>query len=247
MENVVVDRYYIVKLEDIGWCELERTANTYNEGRDLYKKIKDFFIDVPCKILFISYTEYEDGTGEEKIIWSKQLGKENDIRLMYELMYETIRQVKIKFHAYMRSQEKCEEFLFDFDHALEKVDFEKTSGEQRDDMLFERKMTRIKRRIIKAQLDVGGGCKEIYKSIMDETDRALGKIKSLEKAPERIPQATIDKYFKSLNLTSESLPLSYDIESEKICSKEDIIKQLEDSECGTLGELFKQKALKKAE
>lgn len=209
------EKYYLVRVEDLTWGVIERKIFDLKQAKIEYTRLKHKFKNVPCAVVLVS-VEVIDDEYTEKIVYKKQLG--SDV-LMLNLLkdvvnciekYDKLRQLHrdtyyeydVAPHGYGHSE------CFKIHHGLELLKLSQTTGEERDQILYNLEEALAIRRASKTEFSYSKMIKPLIEQMSKSVKSCIKQIESTEKANVRYTNS--EKGIRNYKSFFESLDLDYD-------------------------------------
>lgn len=135
------EKYFLIKVDGIGWGNFERKIYDFKEALKEYENIKANLVNVPCTVTLTSI-KIEDDNIIEKEIHKKALSQELDILNILKDMQECIIRFRKACTIHTRNR-NIDKDINNIYHGLELIKLSETSGEERDKILYnlEEKLT----------------------------------------------------------------------------------------------------------
>lgn len=206
------EKYFLIRVEGIGWGALERKAYDLQEARAEYENIKQKFHAMPCTVKLVS-VKTENGEVIEKEIHKKQLAQELDIMNILN----DIKSCIIRFrqactqHAYNRDHINN---INDIYHGLELIKLSETSGTERDRILYNLEEELAIRRSGKMQLKYAGKVNSHINGINGSINSAIKDLTQSIKDKKRYNESehNIVNYIDFYNSIDLNYKEFYDVE-----------------------------------
>lgn len=209
------EKYYLVRVEELPWGVIERRVEEIKQAKIEYARLKHKFKNIPCTVALVSMDVTDDEV-TEKTVYKKVLGSEvlilNTLKEMtdslkkYEELTELHRKTLYEYdmapHTYHRGES------FKIHHGLELLKLSQTTGEERDQILYNLEESLAIRRAAKTQLNNSKMVKEYMKEIAKALKSSIKTITSAEESNKEYNKSS--KSIKQNKMFFEALDLDYD-------------------------------------
>lgn len=176
MENTT--EFYVIKilgLKDNAFGELERVV-PFESRFDEYHKLKERFMEFPCKIKLLKITVDEYGNETEVNLCSSTLGRKENVENLIDEMISCNDKLKNLLEYNNGKLSETEKELANIYHGLELVKFSYLNDASREIILYKMEEVAMKRRHMKYITKLNQVCSE--KNIVQNLDETIKALKN---------------------------------------------------------------------